>query len=80
MRAAVAASLALLVTLGAGAEPTVVAERVDSERETFRVVRVAERPEPPLVGRLPAGRQRPGQRAVRGLCCAWIHAPARCAP
>ena len=41
MRAAVAASLALLVTLGAGAEPTVVAERVDSERETFRVVRVA---------------------------------------
>ena len=41
MRAAVATSLALLVTLGAGAEPIVVAERVDSERETFRVVRVA---------------------------------------
>ena len=41
MRAGAASLLALLVTLAAGAEPTVVAERVESEREMFRVVRVA---------------------------------------
>ncbi len=34
--------VALLVALGAGAEPAVVAERVESEAETFRVVRVAD--------------------------------------
>ena len=41
-RAGAAALLALLVTLGAGAEPTVVVERVESEAATFRVVRVAD--------------------------------------
>jgi len=41
MRAAVAVLPVLLTALGAFAEPTVVAERVESERETFRVVRVA---------------------------------------
>ena len=41
MRAAVAVLPMLLTALGAFAEPTVVAERVESERETFRVVRVA---------------------------------------
>lgn len=42
MRAGAAALLALLVTPGAGAEPAVVAERVESEVEAFRVVRVAD--------------------------------------
>ena len=42
MRAgAVSALLAFLMALAAGAEPVVVAERVDSEQATFRVVRVA---------------------------------------
>ena len=40
-RAAATALLACVVALGAGAEPAVVAERVDSEQATFRVVRVA---------------------------------------
>lgn len=42
MRAGAAALLALLVMPGAGAEPAVVAERVESEVEAFRVVRVAD--------------------------------------
>ena len=41
MRAAAAVVLALATALGAGAEPTVVATRVESEREVFRIVRVA---------------------------------------
>ena len=42
MRAAAAAALlALLTALAAGAEPSVVAERVVSDQATFRVVRVA---------------------------------------
>lgn len=42
MRAGAAALLALLVAPGAGAEPAVVAERVESDAEAFRVVRVAD--------------------------------------
>ena len=79
MRAAVAVSLALLITLGAFAEPTVVAERVDSERETFRVVRVAEGVNHPWsIAFLPDGGALVSERP--GGCCAWTHAPGRCAP
>lgn len=42
MRAIAIALLTVLVVLSVAAKPTVIADRVDSERESFRIVRVAD--------------------------------------